>query len=170
MLTPLVLALGRRFPLDTSEWKGNLAVHLAYGVAVPCLYLTLCHVFVFLWFRPAEYRPTTPGREFMLSFAANLHLEILTYWIVLGLQQAYRIFSEREAQRAAAAALETRIAEAELAALKMQLQPHFLFNTLNAISALVRDDPDTADRMLARLGDVPAPHARPVRPPRGGAA
>ena len=49
--------------------------------------------------------------------------------------------------------LEAQLAQARLDALKMQLQPHFLFNTLNAVSALLHKDPDAADRMIARLGD-----------------
>ena len=62
----------------------------------------------------------------------------------------YKRFREGELR---ASHLETRLARAQLQALKMQLHPHFLFNTLHSISALVHKDPEAADRMIARLGD-----------------
>lgn len=70
--------------------------------------------------------------------------------IVLG-ARAYRTMRDREVTEAR---LEAQLAEAKTAALRAQLQPHFLFNTLNAISALVPDDPIVAQRLIARLGDL----------------
>jgi len=76
------------------------------------------------------------------------------YWIVvLGhlSWHYYRAYRERERQ---AAALATELVQARLQALRMQINPHFLFNTLNTISALVHENPDAADRMIVCLSDL----------------
>jgi two-component system LytT family sensor kinase len=76
------------------------------------------------------------------------------YWIVVFAHlgwQYYQAFRERERQ---AAALATELVQARLQALRMQINPHFLFNTLNTISALVHENPDAADRMIVRLSEL----------------
>jgi two-component system LytT family sensor kinase len=78
----------------------------------------------------------------------------LIYWLVIGVGQGlnyYRGYRDRELL---ASNLETRLVEAQLDALRMQLQPHFLFNTLNSISVLMRRDIDAADRMLLQLSNL----------------
>jgi two-component sensor histidine kinase len=79
---------------------------------------------------------------------------IFKYWIVvlghLGWHY-YKAFRERERQ---ASALATELVQARLQALRMQINPHFLFNTLNTISALIRENPDAADRMIVRLSEL----------------
>ncbi|MEO6326829.1 MAG: histidine kinase [Thermoanaerobaculia bacterium] len=147
ILTPVVLALGRRFPLDTLSWKRSLRVHVPASLLIPTLYLVLCQLTSFRWLRPAMYKPQSTGSEFALSIFGNVHLEILTYWTIVGIQWAARTF-------VSTANMEARLAEARLQALRVQLQPHFLFNTLNAISALVHEDPETADRMISRLSEL----------------
>jgi LytS/YehU family sensor histidine kinase len=81
-------------------------------------------------------------------------MNLIVYWTMDGLSQAqayYRKFREREMR---ALLLESRLAQAQLQILKMQLQPHFLFNTLNAISSLMHQDVELADQMLARLAQL----------------
>ena len=78
---------------------------------------------------------------------------MLIYWVILLINYTfdyYRRFQEGEVK---ASRLEAQLAQAELQALKMQLQPHFLFNTLHSISALLHKDVNAADTMIARLGD-----------------
>jgi two-component system LytT family sensor kinase len=129
-------------------------VHVPASLLIPSLYLLLCQVLVFHALRPAAYRPKTLAGEYLLSLAANLHLEVITYWGIVGIQHAARILRERRDRDVREARTAAQLAEARLAALSMQLQPHFLFNTLNAVSALVHEDPEAADRMLARLGEL----------------
>jgi hypothetical protein len=154
LLTPLVLRFGAKFPLETSDWQGNLVAHLAASAVVPTLYLLLCQTFVLHWLRPLAFRPPTLGAEYLYAVVAGYPTELLTYWVIVGIQHGVRIFHERRAREVASAQMQARLAEARLLALTMQLQPHFLFNTLNTISALIHEDPDAADRMLARLGDL----------------
>ena len=90
-------------------------------------------------------------RKFIISYYL---WDVMMYWMItvghLG-WHSYRSSRERERQ---AAALATELVQARLQALKMQINPHFLFNTLNTISALVHDDPNAADRMVVRLSDL----------------
>ncbi|MCA1849761.1 MAG: histidine kinase, partial [Acidobacteria bacterium] len=98
---------------------------------------------------------------FQNILVAEFHTNLLLYWSVLGLCHAYdyyRRYRERERRAAqlelAASQLETQLARAQLDALRMQLHPHFLFNTLNTISVLMQEDVVIARRMLLRLSDL----------------
>jgi LytS/YehU family sensor histidine kinase len=104
--------------------------------------------------------PDVIGRDvsfwpsFRELFFLNFDWEMMTYWAVVGLSHAIDFHRESQERELAAAQLETRLAEAQLQALQSQLHPHFLFNTLNTISALMQRDIDAADAMLERLSDL----------------
>ena len=89
-------------------------------------------------------------REYLMNF----DYEMMTYWAIVGFHYAFVYFREAQDRTVRTAQLETRLAEAQLQALQRQLHPHFLFNTLNAISALMHRDVEAADQMLARLSDL----------------
>jgi sensor histidine kinase YesM len=78
----------------------------------------------------------------------------LYYWVIIGVYTAFLYPRLYQAQRAAASELQSQLNRAQLDALRLQLHPHFLFNTLNAIAALAPTDATRAQRMLARLGDL----------------
>ena len=78
----------------------------------------------------------------------------MTYWAIAGLSHAVLYYRESRDRALRASQLETRLVEAQMAALQQQLQPHFLFNTLHAISALMHRDVEAADRTLMRLSDL----------------
>ena len=87
-------------------------------------------------------------------FFLNFDWEMMTYWTIVGLGHALRYHYEAQDRALSAAQLETRLVEAQLQTLQRQLQPHFLFNTLNTISALMHRDVEAADAMIARLSDL----------------
>jgi len=153
-LTPLVLYLGRKFPLERADWQGSLVAHAAASAAVPAFYLLACQSLVLHWLRPAATRAPTLATEYLFTLVSGYPMEFVTYWAIVGIQHGVRVFREQRERELQVAHAQARLAEARLLALTMQLQPHFLFNTLNAISALIHEDPDAADRMLARLGDL----------------
>src|SRR5205823_2144040 len=106
---------------------------------------------------------TTSFRETLLVLlVASFHNDIVSYWTILGIQHGlryYRRYQEREKQALRlernAAELETQLVRARLHALRMQLQPHFLFNTMNAIMVLVRQQRGAeAEETIARLSDL----------------
>jgi LytS/YehU family sensor histidine kinase len=106
------------------------------------------------WQTRGELYPVTFSAAFSRALVATFFFNLLVYWGVIAGQNAfayYTKFSEREVH---AAALEARLTEARLQALQMQLNPHFLFNTLNAISSLMHKDVEAADRMIVQLSDL----------------
>jgi len=160
LLTPLVLYLARRFPLERDAVFGRAAIHLFFGSLFSLLQLG-AYTFVHQWLIGDTSKPFLPLQKFLYLLVAEFHFNLLIYCAILGLHQAlgyYRRFRERE-QRAAqleleAAQLETQLTRAQLDALKMQLHPHFLFNTLNTISVLMKEDTEAANRMLVRLSEL----------------
>ena len=160
LLTPLMIRLARRFPLERGRYLRAIAVHLLASVVFATLQLGM-YVFARQWLLGDASAPFSPLQSFQNLLVAEFHASLLIYWSVLGLYHAYdyyRRYLERE-QRAAqleleASQLETQLARAQLDALKMQLHPHFLFNTLNTISVLMREDVTIANRMLLRLSDL----------------
>lgn len=161
VFTPLVLWLGRKFPPDRKPYWRAVLFHLAISLVFPLVDLALESVIL----RGLHVFP-----DIMSSFAATLffllvigyHQSILTYWSILGAQCTYGWYRRYEERRQEALRLELRssqlerqLAEAHLSALKMQLHPHFLFNTLNTIMVLVRQQKGReAEEMLARLSDL----------------
>jgi LytS/YehU family sensor histidine kinase len=88
------------------------------------------------------------------QYLRNLDWSLMTYAAVVGLSYALGYYRESQARALKAAHLETSLMEARLKTLEAELHPHFLFNTLHAISALVHTDPEAADRMISRLSDL----------------
>jgi len=124
-----------------------LPLSILVGATVEVLYIAIF-----------PYQP--PGRHyhFLTRVERNLSSELITdvaiFWIGFFLFRSigyYQRFREREQT---ASRLEAQLVEARLQALQMQLNPHFLFNTLNSVSSLMRSDPDVADEMLERLSSL----------------
>lgn len=158
LLTPAILWLGREFPLARRGWLGRAALHVLFSACFSAFELTVeSALFTRVHLFPADFR----GALVQL-LARGFHGGVLDYWIVLGVQWAvlyYRRYQERseEVLKVAlrASELQSQLVGAQLSALKMQLQPHFLFNTLNAITVLVRQQrAQEAEQMLGHLGDL----------------
>jgi len=151
-LTPFVLYLAKRFPLERRRWLKHSLTHLLASALFALLHLAL-YVSVALRVAP-DANQQTFFTAFRSIFITNFHFDLLTYWSIVGLSHAldyYRKYRERERHTLQ---LETRLAQAQLDALRMQLHPHFLFNTLNSISILMTEDVKLARRMLTRLSDL----------------
>ena len=161
LLTPGVLWLGRRFPIERRNWMRRGAMHLFLGVAVSLVQLSgesaiLSRLGVF----PAIM--STFASTFAFLLIIGFHQGIMTYWTLLGVQYGVRYYQNYQERKQEALRLELRaselqsqLAQAQLGVLKMQLQPHFLFNTLNAIMVLVRQQKSReAEEMLAHLSDL----------------
>ena len=141
--TPMVLWLARRYPFERAAWKRALAVHVLAGTAISAVW-GACHIFLDFAFGSGLQNLDLSNFPRILFF--NLDKELLVYWIIVVVSHAVDYYQRyREG--------ELRASQAQLQALKMQLHPHFLFNALHSVSALVHSDPDAADKMIARLGD-----------------
>jgi sensor histidine kinase YesM len=159
-LTPVALWLARRFPLEKEVIVRRVALHLLFAVVISLLQL-VAYNFVFQTLVHHSSDSFFPLGPFQDVLVGQFHFNLLLYSVIVGLYQTfdyYRRFRERE-QRATqleleASQLETQLTRAQLDALKMQLHPHFLFNTLNTISVLMEEDVSAANEMLLRLSDL----------------
>ena len=151
LLVPLIGWLGRQ--AAGAGWQRFCAVHVPASLLV-ALAQMLAQLSIFWTLCGPGHMPAHSLAGFVgMQFAYNFHLALLTYWLILvvlrGLDSRRRLRDER----LRSVQLETQLAQSQLQALRMQLQPHFLFNTLNAISALALAEPLRARLMIARLSD-----------------
>lgn len=147
---PLVVALGRRYPFEARRWGGALAVHVAASILLSAAIIVATEWVLTYGFRVREHSLLETVR---MGFVANFHSLVPTYWLILAGFFAVDYYVKYRDREVRASQLETRLAEAQLRALRMQLQPHFLFNTLNSISSLMYHDLEAADSMMSRLAD-----------------
>jgi hypothetical protein len=150
--------LANRRPIESfawSQWR-IWCMHLLASVLVAALGLFLAYL-ISLYFGSRDWKEPLTLAMFRKGlprfYRAYFHTNLLFMWAVVAAFHGLRIYRKYKAREVEAARLETRFAEAQNLALRMQLQPHFLFNTLNSISALVHANPDGADEMISRLGD-----------------
>ena len=153
VLTPGMLYVARRFPLRREGWPRTLAVHLLaasfFSPLALVIYLLVRRLLAFA--DPAAGAQIPP---FKILLVSEFHAGILIYCAVVGISftlDYYRRYRERDLR---AAQLESQLAQAQLDALRKQLQPHFLFNTLNTVSILIDEDTRAAREMLVRLSDL----------------
>jgi two-component system, LytTR family, sensor kinase len=139
-LTPLILHLAARWPLQKSTLVKHGALHLFAMGAIAVLKL-----YIDRWVRLRLFGNAGP------LLIGNLALNLIVYAGIVAAAHGFRYYHASRDRELHASQLEARLVETRLQLISMQLQPHFLFNTLNAISELVHEDPETADRMIAGL-------------------
>jgi hypothetical protein len=151
LLSPCVLWLAKRFPVDQRNWYRMAPLH-----ATACVLIVTVHKSAFVLLVPA-FSPQWRVHDmasWLRSVLVSLDYGVLLYGIVLLIHYAVKYYARYQEGRVRASQLEARLAEAQLTALKMQLHPHFLFNTLHSISTLVNEDPEAAEAMIARLSEL----------------
>jgi hypothetical protein len=160
-LMPLVIWLAQTFRVDRSRWVQNAAVHTAVAVV-----LSVGHIIVFGAAYYAAVGPTSWGptmaQQINVFMTRHLATDIIIYGGAISVYYAVEYFTRFRRLALAAAQMESRaarlqlsLAEARIHALRMELNPHFLFNALNAVAGLVRRrEHDGAIDMLARLSDL----------------
>jgi two-component system LytT family sensor kinase len=158
LLTPAILGMGRAFPLVGSASGRRRAlvravsVHLAASVVCAMLVqathsLTLSRIYPG-WFP----RPSAP--EIALSLMGSVDYGFILYWVVTLLGQSFQHWRTLNEARVRQAALQEQLAHAQLAALQMQMHPHFLFNALNSVAELIHEDTHAAERMVTQLSEL----------------
>jgi signal transduction histidine kinase len=147
LLTPVVLWVSSRVHTGREHWPRIVALHVL-GAVCFALVAGLIALNLAPWL-PAP--SAVPGTRPML---VGIEGSMLAYLVIVAIAEATRSSGQSRERQQESAHLATQLARAELQVLKMQLQPHFLFNALNAISELIHQDPGTADRLVARLGHL----------------
>jgi two-component system, LytTR family, sensor kinase len=146
-LTPAALWVANRLQFDLQQRARSLVLHGLAGICFVLLSTVLDRVM-------SAAFSHSPLRPFVSSLLYRFDSRLLAYLCIVTVSQAARyalLYREREVR---AAELEAQLARAELQLLKMQLQPHFLFNALNTIAEMAHNDPNSADRLIARLGHL----------------
>ena len=145
LLTPFVWFLGTWFPLENKERLHNFTNLLIFGFPIALLHLVLLQqVNYFLLNWSNLYIRTIPLTNLLIGMGAT---NIMFYWVIIVVSQAdiyFRRYHDREQS----------LTQSQLQALKTQLHPHFLFNTLNAISQLLYENEEEADRTISQLSDL----------------
>ena len=143
LIAPGVMALARRYPFTRATIGRSLAVHIPASLVISLAKLTVDQV-LRRWLFGFD------GYVLITSLAPNF----LFYWGIVAAAHGFAYYRSSRERELRASLLEARLATARLQLLQMQLHPHFLFNTLNAISELVHEDPETADRMITGLSEL----------------
>ena len=142
----------RRFPLSGADWPRRLAIHVPAAIVFSAI-----HVVVMVGIRKLIYLAHGQNYDFgdpLLGFAYELQKDLITYAAIVGFCVAWRAVRARRERELAVIRLERDLSEARLAQLTAQIEPHFMFNTLNAISNRMHEDVDAADRMIAAFADL----------------
>jgi two-component system, LytTR family, sensor kinase len=152
LLSPWISSLGRR--TAQSGWGRLLAIHVPASIFL-AMVETSATAYSY-WTLGGRYptKPASLGELFRLEFIYAFHLALITYWIILAVARGLDSQRHLRDEKLRSAQLQGELSQAQLHALRMQLQPHFLFNTLNAISALSLADPPMARTMISRLSDL----------------
>ncbi|MGA2280330.1 MAG: sensor histidine kinase [Verrucomicrobiota bacterium] len=155
---PVVVWLSLRFPLERSKIFFQIGAHVAACSLIIAVSQLAYRTFMPLPQLPPENRPPpdasqAPPRE-MGSPGMLAAPDILIYLATMSACVAFAHFRKSQDRERRAIELEARLAQAKLQALRMQINPHFLFNTLNAISSLVHTNPRVADDMITDLSEL----------------
>jgi signal transduction histidine kinase len=143
--------LAKRFPLERPLRYSHLGIHLLASGVFAVTHLAgyvLDRAVVF----PADHFAF--AESFQWWFLRRFHSNLLYYWTFLAAAHALNYYRHMKDREVRAAELEARLAQSQLGILKAQLQPHFLFNTLNAIAELIHENPTAAEQLLTRLSDL----------------
>ena len=158
LLVPVVLWMARRFRFERHTWRRATLFHIMGVVGCTAAHVALATSARAVVINTLTERSFSWGADWWMYFRdrffLNFDWEMMTYWALVAFVHALDYQRESQEREIAAAQLQTQLAEAQLEALQRQLHPHFLFNTLNTISALMHRDVNAADEMLVQLSDL----------------
>ncbi|HEU4562550.1 MAG TPA: histidine kinase [Longimicrobium sp.] len=158
-LTPAIIRLTRRFPLERRKIAMSAAVHLVAAFACMAVVGLVWDVLTGVLGdvtgigAGAEADPAYRRLRAMLNPVGSAMIGLVTYGCVVVAVTAFDAVDRSHRAALAAVRLERDVAQAREQAIKMQVHPHFLFNTLHAVSVLITEDPATARSMVMHLGD-----------------
>jgi sensor histidine kinase YesM len=150
--TPLVLWAASRLPIERSNWIRSALLHIPISIVFSVVLTALARVIIWLILGYRMGRPLT--FQSMTNFVVGNFTEGIGIYLLIALiSYAYDYYRRYREGKLETLQLEAQLSQAQLQALKMQLHPHFLFNTLHSISALLTKDVESARKMITRLGD-----------------
>jgi LytS/YehU family sensor histidine kinase len=161
ILTPVVFVLALRYPIEKKNSLYRVPLYVLGGIGFVAAHVVL-RIATIHWF-PVADQWKIPGAGILgslMHWFAQMFLYMCTddlfstYLPVIALSLGVNYYRKLKIRETTMSAIEAQLARSELRAIKMQLQPHFLFNTLHSISALMHVDVEAADQMMSRLSDL----------------
>lgn len=150
IFVPFIIWLGRKCPVDHKNWYWSIPFHLLYSIVI-----AVVQALVYFLFKIAVY----PGhvitsRDVLYFFFSGVTIVMVIYWVIIGVDYVITYQRRTRAQALKTAQMQTQLAQVQLEVLKSQIQPHFLFNTLHTITALMFEDVNSANEMITKLSDL----------------
>ncbi|MEW6125686.1 MAG: histidine kinase [Acidobacteriota bacterium] len=152
LVTPPILWLARRLQFNRQTWRRSLLIHLLAATFFSTLVLLLYSILRYLFFT-SDNAPSLM-RSFRNLLIIEFHASLLIYSAIVGIYYGLNYYREYKRRELAAAQLANQLSQAQLDALRKQLHPHFLFNTLNTVAILMEEDTKAAREILVRLSDL----------------
>jgi two-component system LytT family sensor kinase len=152
LATPLILIAAAKLPIERNNWLRSTLLHIPISLAISVVTMAIGHALLWLYLGRSIGRPyslVVMGRFVLDNFSEGIGI----YLLIALISYAFSYYRQYRESQLRTLQLEAQLSKAQLDALKMQLQPHFLFNTLHSISALLSQDTEAARRMITRLGD-----------------
>ena len=156
-LTPLIFAAVRRFPFQRPGLARSIAIHACIALLCIAFVEALSTQFQSQLISAVMNRPRArrPGRVMLFqTFGSWLVIGLVTYSAVVAIASALDYQRRLRDEAVRVAQLQRDLSDAQVQAIKMLVQPHFLFNTLHAVNVLIEKEPAAATRMVTRLGDL----------------
>lgn len=150
VLTPVVVSFSLRHPITPGTWRRVVPLHLAAGTTFVGAAI-LIEATIGKLHRHSEL---SAGKALWHYFTRHAQVSLFTYGILVVAVEVYRMFDERRKKELHASRLEAQLTASQLEVLRAQIHPHFLFNTLQAATTLIHEDPEGAEDILARLSGI----------------
>lgn len=152
-LVPVILWVGRRWRLRHESWFAPLPAYAAAGIPIIVGHAVFTAAITTL-IGPAADADSLVSSNLMAVVLERIPINILIYWAIVAVAYAGEYYSRYYEGKTQSALLQAELVAAQLEALKMQLHPHYIFNSLQTIAFLIDKDPEAAAEMTVRLGDV----------------
>ena len=153
LLAPLIWIVARRWPFETQGWKRRVLIYMLFGLAF-CFAYSVLHEVMQGILGQSHFFSVSWGHLVQDHLLRQLPLWFMVYCSILGLCLMIQSWQNAQTQQIKITNMANLLTQAKLSALKMQLHPHFLFNTLNTISSYVERDPEKTRTMIARLSEL----------------
>ncbi len=159
LLTFIIIIFSKRFPFKENVWKTSLIYHIIFSFVISTVFCFLNYAvtnFLFVYYFNVGARWTIES-----TFSVFFRYSILIYFLIASVYFVYDYykqykFSRKEAEKLELKnlKLETLLTQSQINTLKMQLRPHFLFNTLHTVNGLISSDAASAKRVVTLLSDL----------------
>ncbi|MFA8342009.1 MAG: sensor histidine kinase, partial [Rhodothermaceae bacterium] len=153
IVLPLILFFVRKFPIKKDNARRTVLLHILFAICTGVLHTFLMwgtRIFLFALFDWGVYDYGIMKYRFIMECAKHFTV----YWIIYSIVILFNYMKEIQTRKIQTSRLQEQLTNARLQALQMQLNPHFLFNTLNMISSVMYEDVSKADSMITRLSDL----------------